>query len=99
MSKIAGIDLGTTFSAISILNENGKPEIVKNFEGGYLTPSVVGFPSDKEGACLVGEDAVQLHGGMGVSEEMSIGHYLKRFIAIDSQFGNSHFHLKKFNNS
>ena len=60
MSKIAGIDLGTTFSAISILNENGKPEIVKNFEGGYLTPSVVGFPSDKEGACLVGEDAVQL---------------------------------------
>tara|TARA_B100000579_G_scaffold43788_1_gene30539 strand:+ start:3914 stop:5017 length:1104 start_codon:yes stop_codon:yes gene_type:complete len=47
----------------------------------------------------VGEDAVQLHGGMGVSEEMSIGHYLKRFIAIDSQFGNSHFHLKKFNNS
>ena len=47
----------------------------------------------------VGEDAVQLHGGMGVSEEMSIGHYLKRFISIDSQFGNSHFHLKKFNNS
>ena len=47
----------------------------------------------------VGEDAVQLHGGMGVSEEMSIGHYLKRFISIDSQFGNAHFHLKKFNNS
>ena len=47
----------------------------------------------------VGEDAVQLHGGMGVSEEMSICHYLKRFISIDSQFGNSHFHLKKFNNS
>ena len=47
----------------------------------------------------IAEESVQLHGGMGVSEEMSIGHYLKRFISIDSQFGNSHFHLKKFNNS
>ncbi len=60
MGKIAGIDLGTTFSAISILNDNGKPEIVKNFEGGYLTPSVVGFPSDREGTSLVGEEAIQL---------------------------------------
>ncbi len=46
----------------------------------------------------IAEESVQLHGGMGVSEEMSIGHYLKKFIVIDSQFGNSKYHLKQFKN-
>ena len=54
MGKVAGIDLGTTFSAISILNDSGKPEIVKNQEGDYLTPSVVAFPSDQDGEVIVG---------------------------------------------
>ncbi|MEK9649843.1 MAG: acyl-CoA dehydrogenase family protein [Gammaproteobacteria bacterium] len=45
---------------------------------------------------FVCQEAVQLHGGMGVSNEMSIGHYLKRITAIDSQFGNRSYHLKKF---
>jgi len=44
----------------------------------------------------VAQDAVQLHGGMGVSDEMSIGHYLKKLIAIDAMFGNSDFHFKKY---
>ena len=57
MGKVAGIDLGTTFSAISILNDSGKPEIVKNQEGDYLTPSVVAFPSDQDGLVIVGEMA------------------------------------------
>ena len=45
---------------------------------------------------LVGQHAVQLHGGMGVSNEMSIGHYLKRFTAIDSMFGNTQHHITKY---
>ena len=45
---------------------------------------------------LVGQHAVQLHGGMGVSNEMSIGHYLKRFTAIDSMFGNTQHHINKY---
>lgn len=57
MGKVAGIDLGTTYSAISILNDSGKPEIVKNAEGSYLTPSVIAFPSDQEGVCIVGDMA------------------------------------------
>ena len=44
----------------------------------------------------VAQDAVQLHGGMGVSDEMSIGHYLKKLIAIDALFGNSNYHLTKY---
>ena len=44
----------------------------------------------------IGQQAVQLHGGMGVSNEMSIGHYLKRFTVIDAMFGNTQHHLNKY---
>ncbi|GKT33845.1 acyl-CoA dehydrogenase family protein, partial [Aduncisulcus paluster] len=39
-------------------------------------------------ARLVGQEAVQLHGGMGMTEELAIGHYFKRLTAIESEFGN-----------
>jgi alkylation response protein AidB-like acyl-CoA dehydrogenase len=45
---------------------------------------------------LSAQNAVQLHGGMGVSEEMMIGHYLKKMVAVDAMFGNADFHLKAF---
>ncbi len=54
MSKVVGIDLGTTNSVISIL-EGGQPKIIANAEGGRVTPSVVGF--SKTGEVLVGEIA------------------------------------------
>ena len=38
---VAGIDLGTTFSSIAYLDENGKPVIIPNAENERLTPSVV----------------------------------------------------------
>jgi pimeloyl-CoA dehydrogenase small subunit len=43
----------------------------------------------------VGQLAVQLHGGVGVSEEHPVGHYLKRLAAIETAFGDSHFHLAR----
>jgi alkylation response protein AidB-like acyl-CoA dehydrogenase len=49
----------------------------------------------KAGA-FIGENAVQLHGGMGMTEELRIGHYFKRLLVIDLQFGNSDHHLQKF---
>jgi len=45
---------------------------------------------------FIGENAVQLHGGMGMTEELAIGHYFKRLLVIDSQFGNADYHLEKF---
>jgi alkylation response protein AidB-like acyl-CoA dehydrogenase len=45
---------------------------------------------------FIGENAVQLHGGMGVTEELRIGHYFKRLLVIDAQFGNSDHHLGRF---
>ncbi|MDX2236962.1 MAG: acyl-CoA dehydrogenase family protein [Hyphomonadaceae bacterium] len=43
-----------------------------------------------------GQAAVQIHGGMGVTEEMRVGHYFKRVTMIDAQFGNVDHHLKRY---
>ena len=44
MPKSVGIDLGTTFSAVAIVDEsNGSPKIIPNYEGGKITPSVIQF--------------------------------------------------------
>jgi alkylation response protein AidB-like acyl-CoA dehydrogenase len=45
---------------------------------------------------FVGQNSVQLHGGMGMTEELRVAHYFKRLMVIDSQFGNSDFHLTQF---
>lgn len=54
MSKVVGIDLGTTNSTVAVL-EGGEPEIIPNAEGSRLTPSVVAFT--KEGERIVGQVA------------------------------------------
>jgi alkylation response protein AidB-like acyl-CoA dehydrogenase len=45
---------------------------------------------------FIGENAVQLHGGMGMTEELRLGHYFKRLLVIDAMFGNADYHLQKF---
>ncbi|MEQ8187786.1 MAG: molecular chaperone DnaK [Candidatus Eremiobacterota bacterium] len=52
MSKIVGIDLGTTNSVVAVM-EGGKPVVIQNAEGSRLTPSVAGF--SKSGERLVGQ--------------------------------------------
>ena len=54
MSKIIGIDLGTTNSVVAVM-EGGEPVVITNPEGSRITPSVVGFT--KSGERLVGQVA------------------------------------------
>jgi len=54
MSKVIGIDLGTTNSVVAVM-EGGEPTVIVNQEGGRTTPSVVGFTKDSER--LVGQVA------------------------------------------
>jgi alkylation response protein AidB-like acyl-CoA dehydrogenase len=49
-----------------------------------------------DAARFVGEQAVQLHGGMGMSDELNVGHYLKRIAAINIQFGDPEYHLMRY---
>jgi pimeloyl-CoA dehydrogenase small subunit len=45
---------------------------------------------------FVGQQAVQLHGGMGMTDELNVGHYFKRLTMIDTLFGNTDHHLERF---
>ncbi|MFH1676747.1 MAG: Hsp70 family protein [bacterium] len=56
MSKAVGIDLGTTYSAIAIVNDIGRAEVIQNREGELTTPSVVLFDPD-EPEPIIGSNA------------------------------------------
>lgn len=47
-------------------------------------------------ARLVGQEAVQLHGAMGVTEELAVGHYFKRLSMIGVSFGDRDWHLRRY---
>jgi alkylation response protein AidB-like acyl-CoA dehydrogenase len=47
-------------------------------------------------ARFIGQNAVQLHGGMGMTEELAIGHYFKRLTAVQYEFGTTDFHITRY---
>ncbi len=73
MSKVIGIDLGTTNSCVSIL-ENGEPVVIPNSEGSRTTPSMIGFT--EEGERVVGQIAKR----QAVTNPNATIHAIKRLI-------------------
>jgi molecular chaperone DnaK len=73
MSKIIGIDLGTTNSVVAVM-EGGQPVVIPNQEGGRTTPSVVGFA--KNGERLVGQVAKR----QAVTNPQNTIYSIKRFM-------------------
>jgi len=49
-----------------------------------------------QGARMLGQEAVQIHGGIGVTEELNTGHYFKRLSMIESEFGDAAHHLRRY---
>ncbi len=79
MADIAGIDLGTTFSAIAILNSIGKPEIVPNAEGERITPSAIYFDEEDTEIIRVGIEAVN---SRQLNPDRSV-RWIKRYMGDD----------------
>jgi molecular chaperone DnaK len=79
MGRAVGIDLGTTFSTLGVLNEYGKAEIVPNAEGERTTPSVVHFCDDD--SVVVGRVAKNA----AVTDPYNVVEFIKR------QMGNADY--------
>lgn len=47
-------------------------------------------------ARFIGQNAVQLHGGMGMTEELAVGHYFKRLTAVQYEFGSTDWHRARY---
>jgi alkylation response protein AidB-like acyl-CoA dehydrogenase len=47
-------------------------------------------------AKFVADQAVQLHGGMGMTDELNVGHYFKRISSINIQFGDPAYHVLRY---
>ena len=73
MSKIIGIDLGTTNSCVAVM-EGGEPKVIANVEGNRTTPSVVAFSDTNER--LVGQVAKR----QGVTNPSNTLYAIKRLI-------------------
>ena len=70
-------------------------EVVQRGDEAQRTVHALKYLVGKNGI-FIGENAVQLHGGMGMTEELRIAHYFKRLLVIDAQFGNHDYHLAQF---
>lgn len=73
MGRAVGIDLGTTFSAVAVVDDFGKPVVLKNADGQSTTPSVVFFDPPNY---VVGETALQ----STISDSDHVVQFIKRFI-------------------
>ena len=49
-----------------------------------------------QGGRFIGQNAIQLHGGMGMTDELQVSHWFKRLVTIESTFGDTDTHLQRF---
>ena len=45
---------------------------------------------------LIAEEAIQIHGGIGMTDELNVGHYVKRLMTLNVAFGDGDYHQGKF---
>ena len=93
MSKIIGIDLGTTNSCVAVM-ESGEPKVITNPEGGRTTPSIVAF--SKEGERMVGQPAKR----QAVTNPNNTIYSIKRFMGrefneVSNQISEVPYDVKK----
>ena len=88
MSVLADEARSATLGAVLALQQDGDPQARARAVAGARAK--VGLAARK-----VAEEAVQLHGGMGVTQELTVGTWLRRQMAIDAMFGPAEWHLRR----
>lgn len=76
-------------SYLAVLNLDAEPEV--RARAVSAAKATVG-----RAARFIGQNAVQLHGGMGMTEELAIGHYFKRLTALQYEFGSTDHHRSRY---
>ena len=74
---------------LAVLNLESEPEV--RARAVSAAKATVG-----RAARFVGQNAVQLHGGMGMTEELAVGHYFKRLTALQYEFGSTDHHRSRY---
>ncbi|OBK80373.1 acyl-CoA dehydrogenase family protein [Mycobacterium sp. 1164985.4] len=74
---------------LAVLNLEAEPEV--RARAVSAAKATVG-----RAARFIGQQSVQLHGGMGMTEELAIGHYFKRLTALQYEFGTTDFHVTRY---
>jgi len=71
---------------------------LRNLEGGDIAKKAASAFKVQVGKAgrYIGQQAVQLHGGMGMTDELNIGYFFKRLTAIDALLGNRDYHLTRY---
>ena len=62
------------------------------FPSAVATAKIIGVRS----AQRIGREAIQMHGGMGLSEELRVGRLFRRLVAGEGHYGNADWHLSRF---
>ncbi len=85
------LELEQAVSAVylAVLNLNAEPDV--RARAVSAAKATVG-----RAARFIGQNAVQLHGGMGMTEELAIGHYFKRLTALQYEFGSTDHHRMRY---
>lgn len=72
--------------------------VVMSDENNGIAPKEISAAKYRVGVAArkIAQEAIQLHGASGVTDELIISHYFKRLTTIEAQFGNNDFHLNRF---
>lgn len=85
------MELEQSVSAVylAVLNLEGEPDV--RARAVSAAKATIG-----RAARFIGQQSVQLHGGMGMTEELAIGHYFKRLTALQYEFGSTDYHVTRY---
>jgi alkylation response protein AidB-like acyl-CoA dehydrogenase len=88
-------DMFAAAEEVRILTGRAIDAVDGGAEGRFALASAVKALADSAGR-KIGHEAVQLHGGMGVSDELNVSHYMRRLAAIRAEFGGAEMHRARF---